>query len=273
MAAVPEFMKNHMGVGTEAFDQSDMRTPQLKLMQGISPELQADNSLRAGMFYHTGIDIGVEGPINAVLLYTDKRYILWNPRDAGGGILARADDCVHWSPANASFTVKLDKKDGGKTVTWKTANTVAESGLDKWGTMNPDDKDSPPAATLTYNFVFAFPDNPDLPPAVLRMQRAGVPSAQKFITKLKLSRLPIYGRVFSLDSAVETNNANQTFQTVTFTNVGPLLDEELFHEYEGLYLNFKKSGLEIKDLETGSADEMAPERAAAEPPTSRKARY
>ena len=64
------------------------------------------------------------------IILVDQRYILWRPRWEGGGILARADDGVHWSPANASFTVK-PVKGVNKTAIWNTKRTVEESGLAK----------------------------------------------------------------------------------------------------------------------------------------------
>ncbi len=202
LSAIPDFMRPDVGKGTENIGMEDMDTPRIKLMQGLSPELESHTDLRIGHFYHTANDLSLGASFRAVAVYTDQRYILWRPRDMGGGILARADDGEHWQPANREFEVTLDKKMGGAKVKWTTADTVARSGLAEWGSMNPDDPDSQPAATLMYNFVLAFPDRPDLIPAVISFQRTSVRAAKKLNSKLKTVRSPMFGLVLQFEQPV-----------------------------------------------------------------------
>ncbi len=168
----------------------------------------------------------------------------------GGGILARAPDGQNWQPSKGEFTVKLDKKDGGHTVTWKLAPTVQESGLANWGTHNPSDNNSPPAATLMYNFLMAFPDYPDLMPAVLTFQRSSVKHGRKFMTKLMTVRTPLFGSVFRLQSVEDHNSANQNFFNMQMTGDGLVQDEALYHQYKELNLALSKSGLGIRDIDS-----------------------
>lgn len=256
MSSLPAFMDEDIGRGHENIGSEDLETPRIKIMQALSPELETYNDIRPGIFFHAAAEMDLGKSVLAVPVYMDKRYILWNPRDSGGGILARADDGIHWSPPNMDFTVKLDKKNGGDTVTWRTKDTVARSGLANWGTTNPDDTNSPPAATLMYNYLLAFPDNPDLMPAVFTFQRSSLKKGKRFNTKLKTIRAPIFGLVFNFNVVEDQNNVGQKFYNVEPVGAGMIQDKDLYIEYKNLNKAFTEAGFNIKDEETLQADEI-----------------
>lgn len=247
-ANLPAFMQEDMGKGLENMRAEDMATPRLILMQALSKELLKNNALSAGDFFHSATEEIFSEPLLVTPIYYDRRYLLWNPRDSGGGILARSDDGVNWSPPNAEFDVKLDKKDGGHKVKWKTAPTVAKSGLAEWGSMNPADPQSPPAATLMHNFVFAFPDDPERMPAVFTFQRSLVTEGRKFLTRLKAQRAPMFGTVFELSSTDETKGDN-SFKGVSLVGKGLITDDELYQRFKQLNKTFTELGMKIKSEE------------------------
>ena len=247
--SLPDFMKGDVGKGTEGISHEDFEVPRLKLIQGLSPELEEYNELRAGNFFHTATETIFDEAIRVVPVFLDRQYILWNPREVGGGILARTNDGVHWNPPNGKFNAKLDKKDGGQEVTWETARTVKQSGLADWGSMNPEDPKSPPAATLMYNFVLAFPDFPDLPPAVLTFQRSAIRFGRRFNTRLKTMRAPIYGMIFSLSSATAVNKVGNKFYVPNIAGGGYVKEKPQYELYKGLYESFAAAGLNIRDME------------------------
>jgi hypothetical protein len=257
MNSLPAFMRNDIDAGKDNLDADDLQIPRLKLIQGVSPELEEFNELRAGNYFHPAAEWIFDEPFRAVVLFMDKRYILWRPRDDGGGILARADDGVHWSPGQGEFEVKLDKKDGGATVKWKLAKTVQQSGLANWGTMNPNDPDSPPAATLMYNYLLAFPDHPDLMPAVMTFQRSAVKIGRQFNTKIKTVRTPIYGSIYEFSAKKEGDGQN-SYYVPQVKGAGLIEDEALYHQYKSLAQSYGQSGLNIKDIEglQGDANEF-----------------
>lgn len=253
-ANMPAFMRDDTGMGTENIGQRDMEVARIKLMQGLSPELQEYNDLRPGYFFHTAMGLNLGETLRVVPLYMDMRYILWRPRDMGGGILARADDGIHWQPADRTFEVKLDKKDGGATVSWSTARTVAASGLAEWGSMNPDDDESPPAATLMYNYVVAFPDHPDWVPAVMSLQRKAVRIAKKLNGKLKIGGAPLFGRILEVKSVDDKNAVGQMFKNYQILPAGFVTDQNQYEQYRQMHESFKSAGLNIRDLEDAQDD-------------------
>lgn len=262
LQSLPVFMRNDADLGKEAIGQDDIQTPRLKLMQGLSPELQEFNLLRAGHFFHPSSEFIFDAPFKAVVIHMDRRYILWRPRDSGGGILARADDGIHWSPSSGEFAVTLDKKDGGDEVTWKMAPTVTQSGLANWGTMNPNDKNSPPAATLMYNYLLVFPDEPELMPAVLSFQRTSIKAGRNFNTKIKTIRTPIFGTVWEFGSVEETNARGQKFFNMAVKSAGLVEDKDQYDMYRAMYMQFAKTGIQIKDIEGLQGEEAATEEGA-----------
>lgn len=292
--AIPDFMKGLEGQGTENIGLNDVAVPRIKLMQSNSPELDTF-PLTRGQFFHTLLEDSIGMDVNAAVareaelrqaklgrnltveeigripknflhqlrvavIYSDLRYMLWNPRDSGGGILARADDGVHWNPPNVKFNVTLDKKMGGKQVVWETKNTVAASGLANWGTMDPSDPKSQPAATKMFNLVVGAVDYPDLPPMVVTLQRSAVSIGSKLIGKLKITRVPSYGMIFKMQSVKDSNGSDEFYNyQFIMDDLEPLVqDPDLFENYKSSYEFFKSEGLKVRDIE-GLQDEQQPE--------------
>lgn len=273
--AAPTFMKKDAGKGTEGIETKDMEMPRLRLIQGTDEELLASHDgMKIGNFFQTLAEVDLGPELDIVPLHISKRVVLWRPRPPidAGGILARADDAIHWQPADKEFEVKVDKK--GTKVKWKTAKTVDESGLLEWGTFDPDDENSQPAATLCHVFVVALPSYPELSPCVLMLQRSAVKAARKLLGKINIigGQAAIYGQVYKMGSASEANSAGQQFRNYTFTANGFVQDETEYKAYEGLHEQFKKDGVKIKDEE--NAQEGIPDNkgggAPAEAPKDRK---
>jgi hypothetical protein len=260
---MPAFMQGKQGAGLEALDQGDYEVPRIQLIQAVSEQAQ-DGRAKPGDFWHTVLEEVLGDTLTIVPIYTSKAYILWRPRPPvdGGGILARADDGVHWSPSNAEFEVKIDRK--GTTTKWKTAETVAESGLDQWGTFDPSDPKSQPAATYMINQVVMLPDHPDIGPAVLSFQRSSIKPAKKFLGKLRLNPAPSYGRIFEV-SATDESGDSGNYKGFRIEARGHVQDEEEFKAYEHWYNVFKKmGGVKVRDLDKLQDDENSSGAPAAE---------
>lgn len=253
---VPSFMEPYRGKGLEGLSKADLEIPRIKLLQALSPECTEFNDAKPGHFWHTIGEVSLGPSIKIVPVYTDISFILWRPRHMGGGILARAADGIHWSPADAHFTVQLVKD--GPQVTWTTKATVAQSGLDEWGSSNIADPNSQPAATKMYNVAVILPDlDRELSPAVVTMQRTAITVARKFMGKLKISNLPSFGQYYTMESAPDQSPLGKFFN-YKFTKAGLVQNEAEFKDYEQTYAAFKALGLNIRDIEGAQDDEGAP---------------
>lgn len=247
---LPAHMQDKVGKGTENINAEDMGIVQYKLMQALSPELTERDDLRPGDFLHTGTGENLGNSWVAVFVHYQRQYILWRPRDEGGGILARALDGKHWDPPNREFTVNLDKKDGGIPVTWVTAKTVAASGLAAWGTMNPEDPMSPPAATKMLCFLALPYQNPDMGPAILTFQRTSLKKGAQLLSKVRMVRGPMFGTAYKIDSFEDTNAAGQRFMNMRAESVGFIQDEAFSAQLESLHESFSQTGFDVRDVDS-----------------------
>jgi hypothetical protein len=245
---LPGFVRKYavqggLGVG-------DGEIPRLRLLQAQSPELIKFSNAREGEFWHSLIDDRLGSAVRICPIYIDWRFILWRPRQAGGGILARADDGKHWTPADTEFTVKLES---GDEVKWRTARTVTASGLNKRGSYNPSDPKSPPAATRMYSIVCSFPDRQDLPPAVVTLQRAAAKAATKLIGQLKVLRAPSFGVIVEMASR-KAKSPSGDFYNYAFEVVSPVEDKVFYEQNFARFRFFMQQGLKVKDLESAQED-------------------
>jgi hypothetical protein len=245
---LPARLKDHAGPG--GLGVGDLEVPRLKLLQASSPELAEFNNARQGEFWHSLIDERIGSTVRICPIYINWRFILWRPREAGGGILARADDGKHWMPADSEFTVKLKS---GHEVTWRTARTVAASGLNKRGSYDPGDPDSPPAVTRMYSIVCSFPDRQDWPPAVVILQRTAIKVATKLIGQLKVLRAPSFGVILEMASFKDKSPSGE-FYNYAFEIDGPVEDKLFYGKNFAQYRFFIEQGLKVKDLEGAQED-------------------
>jgi hypothetical protein len=137
---------------------ADMEIPALKLLQGLSPEVKANQELRAGSFYHTILEQDLGEELLAVVLLVHHSVVLRSPKNVRGVdsvVLAKAADSENWDKPNQRFTVQL--QNGGR-VEWFTNRNVKASGLLDWGSSDPTNRNSTPAAQHVYTVILRILD-------------------------------------------------------------------------------------------------------------------
>jgi hypothetical protein len=250
-------MRGDAGKGTEGWSTSSFEMPRLKLIQGISPEIQNYDGVKAGDFFHTTLEQSLGSKLTITVLNATRRYVLWAPRPPidKGGILARADDEIHWNPPNAEFKVKVDKR--GTEVVWRTRPTVAESRLAEWGTYDPSDYKSPPAATECHVLVIAIEEYPEVGPVAMMLQRSSLSVVRKLLSKIKFMsiKVPVYGIRFIMSSVVD-GPQDQQFHNYRFMTDGFITDPDQYDEYKSMAEVFKATPVVLRDME-GAQDETS----------------
>lgn len=222
---------------TDNFDSTDVAIPRIKLLQGLSKECEEHNTAKPGIFWHTGMDLALGDEVLFVPVSRRKKYLLVAPLEDGQGILARSDDFINWIPPRGKFEIKIKGKKG--TTPWVLAPTVAESGLDRWGTFDPDDPNSPPAATLFYEYLVLLPNHPEVGPVVLSLTRSQIKKAKKGINdKIQMHESagrPMQSLIF-MAKAVKEESQQGSFFNFQFVSSG-FAPEPLF-----------KKAWELKDV-------------------------
>lgn len=214
------------------FDSSDVVIPRIKLLQGISPEVTAHDDAESGHFWHTGFDQDLGDELNFLIVSRKKKYLLVAPMDDGQGVLARSEDAVTWDKLGR-WEVCLNKEH--KVMThWEIADlNVKKSGLADWGTQKEGDDDSPPAATMFYEYVVILPDFPELGAAVISLARSSIKPAKKGLNdKIELqgsAGRPLQALVFRARTTGDQNGAGQAFNNWQFAQNG-FAPEELYNK-------------------------------------------
>lgn len=81
---------DYAGAGFENQTADDYAIPFLHILQALSPQLQENDALRQGMVINTVTGETFEGKsgIAFVPATTQRQYVEWKPREAGGGFVA-----------------------------------------------------------------------------------------------------------------------------------------------------------------------------------------
>lgn len=179
---LPTSTKN---TGMENMDKEDFKTPRIILLQALNPEIKTFQGVAfPGNFWHTGMNVNLGESFDFVPALASKRVILWRPRsDNEGGILAFSKDGKTWATGgNQEFRVRL--KNVKEPVVWNTGKDVISSRLAEFGTSNPEDPQSAPAATVVYEYLCYLINRPELSPCVLGVSKTGLPNGKSFNTSL-----------------------------------------------------------------------------------------
>lgn len=257
--ALPTFMQGDAAsrVGKENIKQDDLIIPRVALMQAVSPEV-IDGNVESGHFWHTIAeeDLG-EAIEDLVILHHSKRYTLWNPRHAGGGVLARASDGMRW---DSDFDVEVapykDRPKQKVRYTGKAGDRVGRDiGLGKWGSMDPENADSPPAATLTHVLACAILSRLDMGPFVILLQRSAEPVAKMLLSKVSIDPAPIFGQIYSVTSKDQPSDSGD-FKQFVFAKNGHVQDERMYMWLQEQHKNFAALG--VKYDEAAEQPEGAP---------------
>lgn len=230
---VPAFMQGAQAADT-GFDVSDLIIPRVALMQGISPPVMA-GEVENAHFYHTtmGQDMGTE--IDIVPILYRKQYTLWNPLHMGGGVIARASDGKTW---DSDFDVQVAPyKDFPKKLVRysgeKGGAVGKDIGLGAWGSADPENPDSGPAATVSHIFMFRSLQHFDLGPFIVFLQRSSEGVARDLMTKIRLVqdgalKVPMHGQVYRMTSKVAANNGGQEYNQYKFIANGYVPSQDMF---------------------------------------------
>jgi hypothetical protein len=227
--SVPDYLQDvKAGSFLHGVGQEDIALPSIRLLQDMSEVVKTRDDAKPGTWWHTGFDVSLGPSFEFVIAANRKKYLLMAPISDTRRVLARADDGVHWNPPTGSFEVRL--KNVKQPVVWTLKPTVAESGLAEYGTYNPNDPESPPAAVLVYEHLVILPDHLDLGPAFLSFARSQIKKVRRELyPKIAIHNSagrPMQALCF-LASAIEEKGAEGLYYNVTFRSAG-WASKELF---------------------------------------------
>lgn len=209
------------------FSAKDLTIPRIKVAQSLSPEVKEGDVVDGALFLNiTGEELAAPGePLRFIPVATQVEYIVWRDRkDNGGGLLARARPVVEngvtrykWDNPNQTFEVKVG---GVSKQTWKIGEYVDEDGTAEWGTSIEGDEQSPPIATVHYNYLLALPDH-GFTLAAFSLSRTQAKRAKDLNAMIEMGILPMYARYFKASTEKDKRDLGDFFN-VRFKPAGAM---------------------------------------------------
>lgn len=242
---LPDYLRTMERVrDKDNFDQSDLVMPRIKLLQGTSPEVETYDKAHSGEFWHGGFDMPLGKELRFVVCARNKKMLLVAPIHNKMGVLARSNDCKTWDRIG-KWEVSLNSKKPKDLTTWEIkSQRVEESGVNEWGSSDPDDENSPPAATLFYDYLVLLPDHLDYGPAVLSLARSQIKRGKKGLNdKITLHRnagRPMQALIFLAEPTVEQGVAGSYYNLqIRQDGFAPKEVYEQARQFSEAYQDFK----------------------------------
>jgi len=259
-AALPAYLKAFDGpFKNTTMEVEDLVIPRVKLLQAISPELKSYNAAKEGVFWHNVLNESLGDELRFIVCMARKSYVLFAPRGDDRMILARAPDGKHWDQPNVDFEVKV--KGYAKPITWSTRGSVAESRLAEFGSSLPGDPQSPPAATLVYEYLVYLPDHPDCSPAMVSLSRSGIKRGKDLNSKIELrsAQVPQFAQLYKA-VVTEEQASEGTYNGWSFKSDG-VAEEKDFNQAVSIAKRFVATAYRAADDDM--RDEAAPATSAS----------
>ena len=217
--ALPDYLRgkakeNRIG----NIDRTDLIIPRIKLLQKVSTEIEEFEGAKPGEFWHSILNESLGAELLGIPIVMRKTHVLWAPRGDERGILARSRDAIHWDPPEGEFRVKF--KGNMKEYVWKLAPTVVESGLAEFGSSRDDDPQSPPAAALTYEMLWLFPQRMDLGPSIILNTRGSVKTCKNLLSLIDAKPVDHFYQLYSIGSVVDKGPDNVTYFNYSYKSAG-----------------------------------------------------
>lgn len=241
-------MQEDKSLGKENISRDDIVIPRVALMQAVHPEV-IEGKCSSGDLWHTVLEEVLGDEIDdLIIIHHSKRYTLWNPRYLGGGILARASDGVNWDEPGQKFSFAPYKDRSKYVVEYVLGSKVGRDiGLGKWGSMDPENPESPPAATLTHALVCMIESRPEMGPFVILLQRSAEPVAKALLSKVQMDPAPIFGQKYRMGSKVVNGDGGDSFNQYTFSKNGHVSDVDLYNFLKEQHIQFKEAGVKYDE--------------------------
>lgn len=214
---VPDYLRRQAGqpaAGLEQMDRSDFTLPRLGLCQSNSPQRSEGDAkhiegLKDGQFFNSVTQSIYGKSVKIVPLMFFKSRIRFREMDEGGGILCRSDD--------------------GKTGIGDPGGECEKCPCAQF-TQGDNKNTVPPECDKFYNYaVLVVPENGTIGPdslAVMSLKSTGLKTARDFNALLRLKKTDAFAGIYEVTSAVQKNQAKQSWFTHVIKPAGWVSKEQ-----------------------------------------------
>jgi len=174
------FDERDFQLGFEEADQESFAIPRLVILQQLSPQLEENDQLKAGMIYDTILERGYSGDegILVVPVHFQRRFLEWKPREQGGGFVAE------YRPGEEP----QGERDGAK---W-----ILENGNELHDARQ--------------HFVL-YQTEDGWTPALISMTSTQIRKSKRWLTMMKMARKPMFAFIYRLTTVKESNDKGRWY--------------------------------------------------------------
>jgi len=230
LGEIPDFLKADFGknTGMERVEQSDILLPRLSVCQALSPQKRKSHStyiegLQEGMLFNTVTQQIYGEEIEIIPLFFFKNRIKFNPIDLGGGIDCQSQNGI----------------DGGRLC-----HNCMSCQWQIWGngaSPNSENANDPPKCTMYHNFMSFIPS--EMVPVAITYKATGLKLSKQLLAQQRLSRLPMYSRVFAVKVVTMKDGDNEWYEK----KIIPIryVDEDMYKEMERNFEALKSMSIHV----------------------------
>jgi hypothetical protein len=228
---IPDFLRSDIGksTGMENVEQSDILLPRLGLCQALSPQKRKSHSsyidgLLEGQLFNSVTQEIYGETLDVIPLFFFKNRIKFIPMDAGGGMDCQSQNGI----------------DGGRIC----PSGCASCQYSIWGNgkaLADGEQQDPPACTMYHNYMTFNPN--DMTPIAISYKSSGLKLSKQLLAQTRLTRLPMYAKVYKVTVVVQKDGANEWFEKkITPTK---FVDQDMYREMERNFQNLKDMNIHV----------------------------
>jgi hypothetical protein len=240
LGEIPDFLKADYGknTGMEKVEQSDILLPRLSVCQALSPQKRKTHSayiegLQEGQLFNTVTQEIYGEEIEVIPLFFFKNRIKFLPIEAGGGIDCQSQNGI----------------DGGRLC-----HNCMSCQFSIWGNGAPATSEvanDPPKCTMYHNFMSFLPS--EMVPLAVTYKATGLKLSKQLLAQQRLSRLPMYARVYSVKVVVMKSGDNEWYEK----KIIPVryVDKDMYAEMERNFNALREMNITVDT--TGESDDSS----------------
>jgi len=220
--AVPFDEADYM-MGFEEADQESFAIPRLTILQQLSPQLEDNEQLKAGMIYDTVSEVGYSGDdgILVIPVHFQRRFVEWQPRESGGGFVAE----------HRPGEEPDGERDGGRIVL-----------------SNGNYLDDARQHYVLYQSEYGWV------PALISMTSTQIRKSKRWLTMMKMARKPMFAFAYRLTTVKESNDKGR-WHGWAIKRDEPVTDAELVEMARELHATVSAGNVQVR---YDDADEEMP---------------
>lgn len=238
VTAVPDYIKQGAGRGSEEVKSSDMVLPRLEIVQALSPIKELDPDAREGMLFNSVTQEIIGDHAYFVPVYFRMEYLVWQDQDSGGGF-------------HGSFPT-LEQAEEKRTQVIQNDPQLA--GTTPKGTDIIEVVDTP------VHYGLRITPEGEKEQIVISMAKTKSKVSRKWNAMIQIAGGDRFSRVYKISAFTDENKKGQKFKNFVVQPAG-FPPKAVYEECERLYASFR-SGEVVADHASAApaADAGAPER-------------